>query len=526
MSDLIAGAMRNPKAALHMLERLRCERSLYEFVQAAWPVKHPATPFVKGKVLEVICAHLEAVTRGDIDKLQINVPPGCTKSYIVNVMWPLWEWGPLGRDHEQYISAGYNLDLPVRDLGYARDIQRSEWYLSHWPHVVNKKDADGKENYTNEGTGWRKAVGVGGGLTGWRGTRFIIDDPHSTKTAESDLERATCREWFGETVPTRFNDPDKPVYVIIMQRLHVSDLSGMIIEDLQDQNWTHLCLPMEFEPKFASYTVVPTDNEPEWVVRKKDEGEPLPYFVPAQEGDKDAQLLYRQDWRTEEGELLWKERFTERAVEDLKISFRATGGEFAIACQLQQRPVPRAGGMFDVTKLNFVDTAPTHGEECRGWDFAASKDGRAAWTVGGKIMISKGRIYITHVARGRWSPGEVEDHVRTHAYGDNCLQSFPQDPGQSGKSQKKYLSAQLHGVNFEWSTESGSKEDRARPLAAQVEAGNVYIVQGAWVTILLAEMGLFPGSKFKDQIDALSRAYSALVVGAGPTEVMAPRLIS
>lgn len=520
--NVITDALRNPKAALHALERLRCERSLYEFVKAAWPIKHPATPFTDGEAIQTVCRHLEAVSRGDIQKLLINIPPGCTKSMIVNVFWPLWLWGPKGQSYRQIISAGYNLDLPVRDLGYARDIQRSEWYQSHWP-IINKKDADGKENYTNTDTGWRKAVGVGGGLTGWRGHIFIIDDPHSTKTAESDLERQTAREWFGEAVPTRFNDPQNAVIVMIMQRLNVSDLSGMVIDDLQDQGWVMLCLPMEFEEKFKSYTTVPyPGRDPEWVRRIKKEGEPLPYFEPDPEGE----LLYCQDHRTEEGELLWPERFDTKSVEDLKTSFRATGGEFAIACQLQQRPVPRAGGMFDVTKLNFVDTAPTHGDECRGWDFAASKDGRAAWTVGGKIMISKGRIYIIHIARGRWSPGEVEDHVRTHAYGDNCLQSFPQDPGQSGKSQKKYLSSQLHGVDFEWSTESGSKEDRARPLAAQVEAGNVYIVQGPWVTILLAEMGLFPGSKYKDQVDALSRAYAALVVGSGPTEVMAPRLIS
>ncbi|KKL65182.1 hypothetical protein LCGC14_2157490, partial [marine sediment metagenome] len=86
----------------------------------------------------------------------------------------------------------------------------------------------GKERYVNTETGWRKAVGVGGGLTGFRGTRFIIDDPHSTKTAESDAERATGREWFGETTPSRFNDPKKAVYVIIMQRLHMMDLAGMI----------------------------------------------------------------------------------------------------------------------------------------------------------------------------------------------------------------------------------------------------------------------------------------------------------
>jgi len=525
VNDALAQALQNPKAALHQLERIRCEESLYEFVQAAWPVKHPATPFVKGEAIETVCRHLEAVTRGEITKLFINIPPGCTKSYIVNVMWPLWEWGPQNRAHEQYISAGYNLNLPTRDLGYAREIQKSEWYQSHWP-IENTKDNDGKENYANTLTGWRKATGIGGELTGFRGTRFIIDDPHSTKTGESDTELATTRTWFGEATPSRFNDPKKPVYVLIMQRLNILDLSGMIIEDLaEEQGWVHLVLPMEFEPKFASYTPVPHPNStPKRMRRVKEDGEPLPYYVE----DPDGELMWCQDHRTLAGELLWPERFDKESVDMLKHQFRASGGSYAEACQLQQRPVPRAGGMFNREDFNFVDVVPKGGLDVRGWDLAATKDGQAAWTVGLKMKLFKGDIFITDVIRDRLSAGEVYDAILQAATQDGvgCVQSLPQDPGQSGKSQKKSLAQLLHGFDFHFSTESGDKADRARPLAAQSEAGNVYILRSHWTEALVAELSLFPGSKFKDQADAASRAYSWLVDGETSTTVVAPKLIS
>src|ERR1035438_10151954 len=67
-------------------------RSLREFVQQAWPVVEPSTPFVPGWHIDAIVEHLEAVTYGQIRNLLINVPPRHTKSLLVSVFWPAWEW--------------------------------------------------------------------------------------------------------------------------------------------------------------------------------------------------------------------------------------------------------------------------------------------------------------------------------------------------------------------------------------------------------------------------------------------------
>ena len=62
------------------IERELCRRSLADFAKRAWHVLEPATPLKWGWALDAICAHLEAVTRGEITRLLMNVPPGTMKS--------------------------------------------------------------------------------------------------------------------------------------------------------------------------------------------------------------------------------------------------------------------------------------------------------------------------------------------------------------------------------------------------------------------------------------------------------------
>lgn len=523
----ILAALANPAAALHQLDRLACEDSLLEFVKRGWHTLHPGTEFVAGWAIETMCQHLEAVTRGEVTRLLINVPPGCTKSMLVNVFWPAWEWGPKGLSHYKYISCAHEKGLVVDLMARARELLKSEWYQSHWP-IDFKPDADGKEYYATTGQGSRFAGSVTSKLTGRRGHRFIIDDPHSVASAESDQERATAASWFTETTPTRFDDQENPVYVIIMQRLHTQDISGIVIKDLAtQQGWTHLCLPMEFEEKYKSWTNVPNHHgEPKRMRRVLEEGSPLPHYEPDEEN---GELMWPQDPRSEEGELLWPERFSRKAIDDLKVQFRSQGGSYAEASQLQQRPVPRGGGMFAKENFCFVDHCPDNVVAwCRGYDLAATDSSKAAWTVGAKLGIcTDGRLVLADVDRYRAGPGGVETNVKACAERDglNIPISIPQDPGQAGKSQVRAFAALLHGYDVRFSPETGSKENRAIPFAAQVEAGNVLLVRGPWNDAFLAEAGLFPHSDYKDQVDAVTRAYDHLLKNPEPDLALVPNQI-
>lgn len=488
-------------------QRARAELSLYEFEKQAWHVLHPSTPFVEGWAVGATCEHLQAVTDGQIDRLVINVPPGCTKSMTANVMWPSWEWGPRGMPHNQFINASYDKRLSVRDMMHTRDLVSSEWYQHRWP-ITFKDDDRGKEKFSNTQQGFRYAASVGSGLTGWRGQRFIIDDPHSVQMAESDAERAEAAFWFLEVTPTRFTDPKRPVYVIIMQRLHEDDISGIVLNHLLEQGWVHLCLPMRFEPKYRSYSQVePMHHEAKAERRRrvKDEGDPVPYWVDDPQGER----VYAQDPRTKQGELLWPERYDEPSVKALETQLTTKGGNYAVACQLDQRPVPREGGLFKPGRITLVD-APIEGVVIRGWDLAATKKKRSPYTVGAKLILGyDGRLCIADMRRFREETDEVRALIAAtvQADGYETVQSIPQDPGQAGKAQVLQFARDLHGYDVRFSPESGDKETRAEPFATQVNAGNVCMVRAPWNDVLLAELGLFPGSTYKDQVDALSRAY-------------------
>ena len=184
--------------------------------------------------------------------------------------------------------------------------------------------------------------------------------------------------------------------------------------------------------------------------------------------------------------------------------------------------------MFQRTDFQYLDVAPQCRIICRGWDLAATKDGHGAYTVGLKLGRFDQGWVILDVVRGRWGPHEVEQMMLAAAQADgpNVWQDFPQDPGQAGKSQRARLTELLAGFRAVSSPESGDKADRARPVAAQAEAGNLYVLRGSWNDALLNELCLFPNGEFKDQADALSRAFMRLQVQKSQTLGAVPTVVS
>lgn len=100
-----------PAIDLIALEREACRRSLATFAKRAWHILEPATPLKWGWALDAICAHLEAVTRGEITRLLMNVPPGTMKSLLTGVIWPAWEWGPSGLPHKRFLATSHKQTL-------------------------------------------------------------------------------------------------------------------------------------------------------------------------------------------------------------------------------------------------------------------------------------------------------------------------------------------------------------------------------------------------------------------------------
>ena len=76
------------------------------------------------------------------------------------------------------------------------------------------------------------------------GDIIVIDDPQNPQLARSEVERENANRFFDETLRSRLNDPEKGVFIIIMQRLHELDLTGHLLQ-LEPENWEYICLPAE-----------------------------------------------------------------------------------------------------------------------------------------------------------------------------------------------------------------------------------------------------------------------------------------
>lgn len=501
----VTHALKNPNRALAALNYDLACGSLIDFCEVFWPVVEPGRPFVRGWAIEAICDHLEAVSKGHIKRLLMNVPPGLMKSLTTDVFWPAWEWGPLNRPDLRYMCSSYSQDLTVRDNRRCRQIIDDPAYQEMFGDRFQLvADQNAKVRYDTDKRGFKIALSVGGATTGERGDRFIIDDPHNVKGAESEAKLDEAAQWFTEVVPTRVNDLKESAFICIMQRVHERDLSGLILA--ADLGYTHLSLPMEYEPDRKCFT------------------------------DLGAGKRF-EDPRTKEGELLFPERFGPDELPALKKQLSAWGGQYAVAGQLQQSPTPRGGGMFKVDKeevrARMKPVFPAGAQLIRGWDIAGSERKRSPFTASVKLAYVGDMVYVGAVTRERKEIEEAEDHIIETARNDgpSVHQDLPQDPGSAGKSQKRHLAGRLGklGCSFAITPESGDKATRAIGIASMWNTGNVVLVGSpaeAWVDPFLSEVASFPRGEFKDQVDALSRAYSRALTQEETTAPVGPEEIA
>ena len=455
-------------------QRELCRRSLAAFAKRAWPILEPSTELKWGWALDAICEHLEAVTAGDITRLLMNVPPGSMKSLLTGVIWPAWEWGPKGLAHHRFLATAHKQDLAVRDNLKCRRLIRSPWFQRLWP-VALTSDQDAKTKFENSRTGFREAMAFTS-MTGSRGDRVILDDPHSVDDANSPVKLAADITTFREALPSRVNN-DQSAIVIVMQRLHEQDVSAVAVQ----LGYEHLMIPMRFEADRRCATSIG------WA-----------------------------DPRTEDGELMFPERFPEKQVVELETVL----GSYATAGQLQQRPAPRSGGMFQRSDFEIVDAVPSGTKRTvRAWDFAATevKAGRRPdWTVGMRVSLIGDVFYVEDVVRGQWKPSAVEQTLTATASQDGLSVTvrMPQDPGAAGKADAATKIKLLKGYDAKAVSPTGEKSVRARPASAQAEAGNVKLVRGLWNTAFLDELCVFPAGTHDDQVDAFADAVNELALGS------------
>jgi predicted phage terminase large subunit-like protein len=498
----------------------RAELHLIDFVELMWPIVEREQPFVRGWVQEAICQHLEAVTDGVITNLLGNVPPGSTKSYLVNVFWPAWEWGPRNRPDLRYMSWSYDPRLTEEANDQCRKIIESEVYQRFWGDRFEiLDDTDAKSYYKNDKGGWRRSSSIRGGGTGYRADRLIWDDPISVKQADSPAALKEATRWFARTLPTRVrnasggiskvkvpywvrevhgmnleDDPDDgtrkatiSATVGIMQRLHPHDISGIILKN-PELGYEILLIEMRYKG----------DQHP---ARK------LPTWKPSSIGYRDPRMKI--------GELADPIRFDEAAIAKLEAQLASEGlGRDAIAAQLDQWPVEGTGAKFDPNKLKIIEPheAPTlTAADWRGWDWAGGEGPQADRTASARIRRgTDARFYLVHTAAQRGGPAKTDAFIKTQHRDDppGVRWSLPKDPGGTSIHFNAYVARELcPGRTVTSSREEGDKEHRFGPVASQIDQDNFVIVRHPGCEIARAEMIDFPWGDHDDIVDGVSRAF-------------------
>lgn len=482
--------------------RERCS-TLLGFVAEFWSILEPKAELKIGRAVEAVALHLEAVSDGRIQYLLINVPPGMMKSLMVAVFWPAWEWATRDASY-RYLTSSFSRANVIRDNAKMRRLIASDKFQLLFPHVQLDPTSKAKDKFENLDTGNREGRAFES-MTGGRGDRVLIDDPHSVKKAESDKVREDVVQTFKEAIPDRLNDLTKSVIVVIMQRLHARDVAGTIISE--GYPYVHLNLPMEFE---STREVNGKTVDARCITH-----------------DDNGVELFR-DWRTEEGELLFPERFPAKEVARLK----RIKGTYAWAGQYQQRPTAREGGLFKRAWFagKIIDRAtmpPGILDRARAWDFAATEEaeseGDPDWTAGLRMARHGSDYYIEGVERDRISPGEVLRLVVSVAGTDprGTKVRLPIEPAAAGKFQAEQYVQALAGYPVIMERPRGSKVERALAVSIQAEYGHIYLVNSGppdeegvddWIMEFLDELTGFPRASHDDQVDALSDAFNTLAL--------------
>lgn len=163
------------------------------------------------------------------------------------------------------------------------------------------------------------------------------DDPNKTDDMESEAIRNTTKLWFTEVIPDRLNDQKESAIVVIQQRLHREDVSGIALA--REMGYTHLEVKMYYEPTTRINGWVPTEEG----ARVKTflggitnlDGKDITF-------DPEKTEVFWEDPRTEDGELAWPERFSLLTCERL----RNDKGPTAWVGQYQQSPKARGGNII------------------------------------------------------------------------------------------------------------------------------------------------------------------------------------
>ena len=462
------------KSIEELIDAERMRRSLKLFIKKGWR-QIENRDFIDNWHIDAISDHLQAVSEGKIKRLIINIPPRHMKSIATAVAFPAWTWTK--DPSKQFMYASYAQSISTRDSVKCRRLIESPWYQKHFPNVIMTDDQNQKQRFENTSAGYRIATSVDGALTGEGGDIIVIDDPHNVREAESQVTRDGVLNWWDQAMQTRLNDPKTGAFVIIMQRVHQDDLTGHILYDNWKNEWDHLCLPARYE---------------------KDH----PTKIYSSIGFKDP--------RKKEKELLWPSRFGEAELEKIEKALGAYGS----AGQLQQRPMPKGGGILkaDWWQPWTIPDLPELEYYVQSWDTAFSTKDTSSYSAMTAWGIFKHNGSLNIILMDSWYDRidypalrqKVLDKYRTGVPDQVIIE-------QKASGQSLIQDLRMANVPIRPYMPDRDKVTRAHTASALLENGKIwYIAKHRWPHDVIDICAAFPTGKNSDIVDTCTQAWILL----------------
>jgi len=439
-------------------------QDLTAFIQRSFQTVAPGVDYQDNWHIDAISWHLRQCFGGEIKRLIITVPPRHLKSICASVAFPAWV---LGQDPtKRIICASYANELTSKHARDCRAVMESSWYRDIFPRTRLNPRKSAELEFETTQQGHRYGTSLGGALTGRGGNFLIVDDPIKPVDAMSDVKRAAVKEWFDGTLYSRLDSKRDDVIIIVMQRVHVDDLVGHVLE--KDSNWVHLDLP---------------------AIAQETQAIPI--------GPND--VYHRQI-----GEILDSAREPRGILDKIK----ADMGTAAFSAQYLQRPVPVEGNLVNWNWFQFYTCSPAKGADGRiiqSWDTASKAGELNDYSVCTTWLMKGDAYYLLDVHRERLEYPALKKRVIEMARRQRAHSVLIEDKG-SGTQLIPDLRHAKTGVRPIAIQPEGDKVTRMSNQSAKIEAGQVYLPNDApWLDDFKAELLAFPNGKFDDQVDSLSQ---------------------
>lgn len=345
-----------------------CENDLAFFLRQAFKIIYPEQTYEHNWHVDVLCKHLEAVSRGEIRNLDINISPRTIKSLLINIVFPAWVWTK--NPYKKFITSSYAASLSIGFNIRRRALVKSDWYQSMW-RIKIKDDRDTTHVFENTVNGFMMSTSVGGSITGEGADYLITDDLIDVNDAFSKTARDQARFWFENTLYNRLNDARTGARINVNQRLHEEDITALINENFKEiDGWESLVIPM-----------VKTDNQIQTS---------LGWIDPRQKG-----------------ELMHPARFDESSARVHQ------SNSYKWSSQYQQSPTPIGGGLIKEEWIRYYDVLPVEFDRKIITADLSFKGEKTSDYVCFQCWVRAGSyFYLVDIVRGQWSLPKTLEHFK------------------------------------------------------------------------------------------------------------------